>query len=239
MRGLVITPTFNEFENIEKHIVSVLAQNSDICILIVDDESPDGTAWLVSNLAEENPRIFLLNHGKKMGLGKAYIDGFNWALKNKFDFIIEMDADASHPYEALSRMISMSPEFDCIIGSRYVENGRLVNWSISRKIISKLGNFVARRVCSLSPLDVTGGFRLIKTSLIQKIDLASIESRGYAFQVDLLRKIFVFDILWREIPITFVDREHGKSKMSLGIILEASFLVIKWGFGNFIVTKRR
>ena len=238
MRGLVITPTFNEIENIERHIASVLSQDRDLSILRVDDESPDRTALRVAELAENNARVFLLNHGKKNGLGRAYVDGFEWAIKHDFSFVIEMDADASHPYEALPEMICMASAYDCVIGSRYIPGGKVVDWSLSRKFLSKLGNWVARKFCSLPPHDVTGGFRLIRVSLLASINLKNIESRGYAFQVDLLRKLFLEKCKWIEVPIEFKDRELGKSKMSAGIILEAGLLVCKWGFWRIFAKEK-
>jgi dolichol-phosphate mannosyltransferase len=196
--------------------------------LVVDDESPDGTAEEVLKFAKSNARIFLLGNGKKMGLGSAYIAGFKWCIARDYEFAIQMDADGSHPYETLPTFIQEIRTHDLVIGSRYVHGGNLVNWPKSREWISKIGNFLARRVVKVQVADVTGGFKAIRTTRLKELDFNSFEVQGYAFQIDLLRRLTEKRIDFIEIPITFTERISGKSKMTYKIIAEAVKMITVW-----------
>ena len=230
-RALVIIPTYNERENIRRIIDSVLRQDGRLEVLIVDDGSPDGTGEIVAELQGIDSRIHLLEREKKMGLGTAYIAGFRWALERDYDYILEMDADFSHDPAHLKQFLSAIETNDLVLGSRYQE-GRVtvVNWPISRLILSYSANLYARAVTGLPVWDATGGFKCFRRSVLEAIDLSHVRSNGYAFQIEMSFRAWKRGFRIAEIPIVFVDRTEGTSKMSKSIIREAIWMVwrLRW-----------
>ncbi len=234
MKFLVVIPTFNEIENL-RGIVSLVLQQADergsvygvedLNILVVDDNSPDGTGALANELARGDSRVHVLHRTNKEGLGRAYIAGFNWALERDYDVICEMDADFSHDPKYLPDFWRLLKKHDVVIGSRYVEGGGVKNWGQVRKFISRGGSAYARAILGLKLRDLTGGYNAWRKEVLEAIDLTSVESEGYAFQIELKW------LAWRrgfkivETPIVFEDRTYGKSKMSKKIFLEAVFRV--------------
>ena len=230
-RALVIIPTYNERENIRRIIDSVLRQDGRLEVLIVDDGSPDGTGEIVAELQGIDSRIHLLEREKKMGLGTAYIAGFRWALERDYDYILEMDADFSHDPAHLKQFLSAIETNDLVLGSRYQE-GRVtvVNWPISRLILSYSANLYARAVTGLPVWDATGGFKCFRRSVLEAIDLSHVRSNGYAFQIEMSFRAWKRGFRIAEIPIVFVDRTEGTSKMSRSIVREAIWMVwrLRW-----------
>lgn len=233
-KTLVVTPTYNEAENIEKFVTQVLAQGPSVEMLIVDDNSPDGTAGIVGRLMENNPRIHILKRPGKMGLGTAYVDGFRYALQNGYDFIFEMDADFSHNPEEIPRFLEKIRKCDLVIGSRYTGGVRVVNWPIRRLILSYAANVYTRVVTGMPLKDATGGFKCFRRSVLESIDLTRVTSNGYAFQIEMNFKAWSKGFNLCEHPIIFNDRHSGESKMSRNIIYEAVFMVWKLKFRKII-----
>lgn len=230
-RALVIVPTYNEKENIAKLIVAVLAQDEAIDMLIVDDGSPDGTGELVDAIAAANPRVHAIHRAGKLGLGTAYVAGFKWALERDYQFIFEMDADFSHSPERLPEFLVAIQTADLVIGSRY-QNGQVnvVNWPMGRLFLSYSANIYARRVTGLQIFDATGGFKCFRRRVLESIDLDDIKSNGYAFQIEMTVRTWKKGFRIIEIPIVFVDRTEGSSKMSKRIVREAVWMVwrLRW-----------
>jgi len=229
MRNLVIVPTYNERENIQNLINRVLAI-SGVDLLIIDDNSPDGTGEMAERHKAQGTRhkLEVIRREKKMGLGSAYIEGFKYALKNGYDHIITMDADGSHNPEILPVFLEKAKEgFDLIIGSRYIKGGRIENWGVHRRLLSRFANLYVRVFTGLPVKDATGGFNCYARKVLEDIKLAKINSEGYAFQIEMKYKGWKQGFRTGEIPITFVERKYGKSKLSRGIIWEAFFLVWK------------
>jgi dolichol-phosphate mannosyltransferase len=230
-RALVIVPTYNERANIERLIPAVLAQDKSLELLVVDDASPDGTGALVDAIAETNPRVHVLHRAGKLGLGTAYIAGFRWALERKYDLVFEMDADFSHNPETLPEFLSSVKEADLVIGSRY-QNGRVnvVNWPMSRLLLSYSANLYARGVTGLPIADTTAGFKCFRRNVLESIDLSAVKSNGYAFQIEMHFRVWKRGFRLVEIPIIFVDRTEGVSKMSKKIVREAIWMVwrLRW-----------
>ncbi|MEP6621577.1 MAG: polyprenol monophosphomannose synthase [bacterium] len=230
-RALVIVPTYNERENIERLIERALAQDARIDMLIVDDGSPDGTGDVVDGIARDNSRVHIIHREKKMGLGTAYLAGFRWALERDFEFILEMDADFSHDPIHLPQFLKAATEADLVLGSRYQE-GRVtvVNWPISRLILSYCANIYARGVTGLPLWDATGGFKCFRRKVLQAINLDDVRSNGYAFQIEMSFRAWKKRFRIVEIPIVFVDRSEGTSKMSKHIVREAVWMVwrLRW-----------
>jgi len=227
MRALAVTPTYNEIENVEALITTFLDAAPGVDILIVDDASPDGTADIVSTLKEKEPRIHLLKREGKRGLGLAYVDGFEWALKQGYEAVFSMDADLSHNPSDIPRLMSLLEECDVVVGSRYV-GGRVsvINWPISRLILSVLAGKYVRLITGLRLSDPTSGFRGFRANVLKSIGLDTIKSNGYSFQVETLYRAHRCGFKIAEAPIVFTERREGKSKMSLSIILEAA--VMPW-----------
>lgn len=222
----MIIPTFNEKENIVSIIQAVLNENIDeLEILVVDDNSPDGTAFLVKSLMESRPQVHLLSRAGKEGLGKAYIAGFKWGLEKDFDLIVEMDADFSHRPADLKKIVAAARDKDFIVGSRYVPGGETVNWGVLRKIISRGGSIYSTLILGYPIRDWTGGFNAWKASVLRAIGLDEIKSNGYSFQIELKYKASRLKFKGLEVPILFEDRRVGHSKMSLKIVLEAFYKV--------------
>jgi dolichol-phosphate mannosyltransferase len=230
-RVLVIVPTYNERENIERLIERVLAQDGRIEILVVDDGSPDGTGNLVDQITALNSRVHVLHREKKLGLGTAYIAGFRWALERYYDFIMEMDADFSHDPIHLPQFLAAVVDADLVLGSRY-QQGRVtvVNWPIGRLILSYCANIYARFVTGLPLWDATGGFKCFRRHVLEAIDLDKVRSNGYAFQIEMSFRAWKRHFRIVEIPIVFVDRSEGSSKMSPRIVREAVWMVwrLRW-----------
>jgi len=230
MRALVIIPTYNELENIENIIKAVLAQSKEIDILIVDDNSPDGTSNIVENLKKKNKRINLLKRAGKLGLGSAYVAGFKWAIKSKYDYIFEMDADFSHDPDILPVMLETIKENDLVIGSRYIKGINVVNWPLIRLILSYGASKYVRFITRMPLDDPTGGFKCFRREVLESIDLDGILSDGYSFQVEINYRTWLKKFRIKEIPIVFTDRRSGKSKMSKKIVREAIYMVWKLRF---------
>ncbi len=225
MRTLAVTPTYNEIENIEILITTFIDATQDIDILIVDDESPDGTASAAEKLKETEPRVHVIRRTGKHGLGLAYIEGFKWALEHGYDAVFSMDADLSHdPYD-IPRLASLLEECDVVVGSRYV-GGRVsvINWPISRLILSVLAGKYVRLITGLRLSDPTSGFRGFRAEVLRAIQLHTIQSNGYSFQVETLYRAKRCGFKITEAPIVFTERRKGKSKMSIPIILEAAIM---------------
>ncbi|MFL5465162.1 MAG: polyprenol monophosphomannose synthase [Gemmatimonadaceae bacterium] len=230
-RAVVIVPTYNERFNISRLIPAVLAQDSSLEVLVVDDASPDGTGGVVDAIAATNPRVHILHREGKLGLGTAYIAGFRWALERKYDLIFEMDADFSHNPETLPEFLSTIKEAELVIGSRY-QNGRVnvVNWPMSRLLLSYAANIYARAVTGLPIADTTAGFKCFRRNVLESIDLSAVKSNGYAFQIEMHFRVWKRGFRLVEIPIIFVDRTEGISKMSKKIVREAIWMVwrLRW-----------
>jgi dolichol-phosphate mannosyltransferase len=233
-KTLVVTPTYNEAENAEKFIAAVLSQGPDIDILIVDDNSPDGTGNIVQSLQATNPRIHLIRRGGKMGLGTAYVAGFKYAIANKFDYVFEMDADFSHSPEEIPNFLKEVETCDLVIGSRYENGVRVINWPIRRLILSYGANVYTRVITGMPIKDATGGFKCFRRQVLEAIDLDKIHSNGYAFQIEMNFKVWTKGFKLREHPIIFMDRLSGVSKMSKKIVYEAVFMVWKLKFKQLV-----
>jgi dolichol-phosphate mannosyltransferase len=230
-RGLVIVPTYNERENIARLIETVLCQDNRLEVLVVDDGSPDGTAAVVEGIIAENPRVHLLRRPSKMGLGTAYLAGFQWGLERKYDILFEMDADFSHDPGHLPHFLRAIRENDLVLGSRYrAGKVTVVNWPISRLILSYFANVYARAVTGLPVWDATGGFKCFRREVLESIDFKKVRSNGYAFQIEMSYRAWRRGFRIVEIPIVFVDRTEGQSKMSRAIMIEAIWMVwrLRW-----------
>jgi dolichol-phosphate mannosyltransferase len=230
-RALVIVPTYNERFNIARLIPAVLAQDPSLEVLVVDDGSPDGTGQIVDGIAANNARVHVIHRAAKLGLGTAYIAGFRWALERKYDLVFEMDADFSHNPERLPEFLEAIRESDVVLGSRY-QNGHVnvVNWPMSRLFLSYAANIYARFVTGLPIFDTTGGFKCFRRNVLESIDLNSVKSNGYAFQIEMSYRAWKRGFQLFEIPIIFVDRTEGESKMSKKIVREAIWMVwrLRW-----------
>jgi dolichol-phosphate mannosyltransferase len=224
-RGIVIIPTYNEAENLPKIVPQVLEQDGGIEVLIVDDNSPDGTGKLAEDLASSTSRVHVLNRAAKQGLGPAYRAGFARALELGAELVFQMDADFSHPPETLRTMLAEIENHDVVQGSRYLDGITVVNWPIERILISYFGNWYAKRITGLPITDTTGGYRCIRRSLLEQIPLERIRSNGYAFQIEMNYHFMKRGARVKEIPFFFLDRTQGTSKMSPRIGLEALWMV--------------
>src|SRR5579859_5211701 len=228
-RVLIVMPTYNERQNLEIMAGRIRESTPDAGLLVVDDNSPDGTGDLAEKLAETDQHVHVMHRTEKAGLGKAYIAGFSWALERGYDVIVEMDADGSHLPEHLPVLVGAVADADLSIGSRWVPGGRVVNWPKSREVLSRGANVYTRLMLGLSVRDATAGFRAYRASTLRTISLDQVESAGYCFQIDLTNRVAEAGLKITEVPITFVEREHGASKMSNSIILEAFWRVAQWG----------
>ncbi|MFF1925007.1 polyprenol monophosphomannose synthase [Streptomyces sp. NPDC058221] len=228
-RTLVIIPTYNEAENIKPIVSRVRAAVPEADILVADDNSPDGTGKLADELASADEQVHVLHRMGKEGLGAAYLAGFRWGMDHDYGVLVEMDADGSHQPEELPRLLTALKGADLVLGSRWVPGGRVVNWPKSREMISRGGSTYSRLMLGLRTRDVTGGYRAFRTETLQGIGLDEVASQGYCFQVDLARRSIEAGYHVVEVPITFVDREIGDSKMSRDILVEALWRVTAWG----------
>lgn len=245
-RAVVIVPTYNEAENLEQAVDAIRAAAPELHIMVVDDDSPDGTGELADRLAASDSRITVLHHGDRAGLGAAYLAGFGVALAAGFDILIEMDADGSHPADVLPALIArLGPDdpaapdhADLVIGSRRVPGGGFVDWPATRRLLSRAGNTYARLALGIQVKDATAGYRAYRAEALRALDLADVESRGYCFQIDMTLRILDAGYRVAEVPIIFTDRQRGVSKMNSRIVFEAMWRVTRWGAARRFTRRR-
>jgi dolichol-phosphate mannosyltransferase len=226
---LVVLPTYNELESLPVVLERLFAHNPQVHVLIVDDASPDGTGELADRLAKADARIQVLHREAKSGLGAAYIAGFRLGLSQGFEYLIEMDADGSHRSEDLVKLIEASTRADLVIGSRWVRGGAVENWAWHRVALSRFGNLYARTMLGAKIRDMTAGFRVFRAALVAKLIETEVASAGYSFQIEMAWRASKLGAEITEVPITFVEREFGSSKMSSAIVREALWLITRWG----------
>lgn len=222
---LVIIPTYNELQNIKNLIPEVLSKDERIDILIVDDNSPDNTADYVEELSKSNQRVKLIKRPFKMGLGTAYLSGFKYALEKSYDYIFEMDADFSHDPDEIPAFIEAIKDADLVLGSRYINGVRVLNWPMQRLLLSFFASVYTKIITGLPVRDATGGYKCFRRKVLESIDLDRVKSNGYSFQIEMTFKAYKKGFRIKEIPIVFVDRVKGKSKMSKKIVREAVIMV--------------
>lgn len=226
-KSLVIIPTYNEIDNIEKMLTTVTKTYPEISVLIIEDGSPDGTAEVVKTFQAKNPKVHMIERKGKLGLGTAYITGFKWALAREYDYIFEMDCDFSHDPQDLKNLLEAAQDHDLAIGSRYIGGIRIINWPMHRLLLSYFAGVYTRIITGLNVLDATGGFKCFTRKALESINLDKIFSNGYSFQVELNFKVWAKGLKIKEVPIVFTERRDGQSKMSGSIVWEAIFAVIK------------
>lgn len=227
MKSMIIIPTYNEINNIEKLVQSIYSLKDKFYITIIDDNSPDGTGKAADRLSSENPKIHVIHRHKKLGLGSAYMHGFRYALGKKMDYIFEMDADFSHHPKYLHEMLEAIKESDLVIGSRYYQGVRIDGWDFRRLLLSKIANLYASFFIIFPMCDFTSGFRCYRRKVLEYIDFDTIRSDGYAFQIEMVTYAYRLGFSIKEIPIIFYGREHGNSKISRHIVWEAIWTVIR------------
>jgi dolichol-phosphate mannosyltransferase len=229
-RSLIIVPTYNEIENVTRMIETVFSISQGASMLVVDDGSPDGTASKVKELQTQYPNLHILERSGKQGLGTAYVTGFKWALERDFQFIFEMDCDFSHDPNDLSSLLEAATKNDLVIGSRYIDGIRIINWPFKRLLLSYLASIYTRFVTGLKLMDTTGGFKCFTRRALEALDLDNIISTGYSFQLELNYKVWSNGMSIKEVPIIFYERRDGTSKMNQSIIVEALFavLILRW-----------
>lgn len=223
--SVIIIPTYNEIDNIEKMIRSLFQLYPEVSILIIEDNSPDGTAEVVLKLQTEFKQLFIIQRKGKQGLGTAYVAGFKWAIEKKFDFVFEMDCDFSHDPKEVITLLKAAQENDLVIGSRYVHGIRIINWPFKRLLLSYCASIYTRMVTGIPINDTTGGFKCFTKKALLSLNLDKIFSNGYSFQLELNYKVWSKGLKIKEVPITFYERRDGQSKMGGGIVLEAIFAV--------------
>jgi dolichol-phosphate mannosyltransferase len=228
-RVVMVVPTYNEADNIGWLLGRLRAAQPDVDVLVVDDNSPDGTGRLADELAAADSAVHVLHRPGKNGLGAAYLAGFAWALEAGYDVVGEMDADGSHQPEQLQRLLDSLEGADLVIGSRWIPGGSVVNWPLRREALSRGGNLYVRMLLGISIRDATAGFRVFRRGALEKIDLASVESTGYVFQTDLVTRCLRAGLTVREVPIEFVERVRGDSKMSGAVAAESLRRITRWG----------
>ena len=235
MTTIVISPTYNECKNVQSLIELILGKYPEFHLLIVDDSSPDGTANKVKELQADYPNLHLEERPTKDGLGTAYIYGFKWAIEREYDRIVQMDADLSHDPNDVPRLVNLLDEHDLIVGSRYVEGVSVVNWPIRRLILSYSANLYSRVITGMPIKDSTGGFKAWRREVLEELDLNAVRSQGYSFQIEMNFRTWCKGFRIKEVPIIFVDRTIGESKMSKNIVYEAIFMVWRlriWKYFN-------
>ncbi len=230
MKALLIIPTYNEIDNIARIIPAALKQSPDLHILVMDDNSPDGTAAAVKGIMASEPRVHLIERPGKMGLGSAYVTGFKYALKEGYEYVLEMDADFSHNPDDLPRLLGAAAKKDLVIGSRYCQGVNIVNWPFKRLLISYFASKYVRVITGMPVKDPTGGFKCFNRKVLEAIDLDRILSDGYAFQIEMNFRAWAKGFRLQEIPIVFTDRVNGVSKMSRHIVWEAAWMVWRLHF---------
>ena len=233
-RYLVCVPTYNERDNLPQIVPAILQQDSRIEVLVIDDNSPDGTGELADRMAASEPRMHVLHRTAKEGLGRAYLAGFSWALAAGYDFILEMDADFSHDPKFLPAFIEASQDADLVIGSRYNQGVNVINWPMSRLLLSLGANQYSKFVTGLRVDDLTGGFKCFRRAVLEAIDFSRVRSNGYAFQIEMSFRAWKKGFRIKEIPIVFTDRVEGQSKMSKKIVREAIWMVWSLRFRSMI-----
>ncbi|MQA88346.1 MAG: glycosyltransferase [Streptosporangiales bacterium] len=238
-RVLVIVPTYDERENLEPLVDRLRASVPDADVLVVDDASPDGTGELADEFARRGDHVQVLHRRKKEGLGAAYLAGFRWALDRGYDTVVEIDADGSHQPEQLPRLLDALSDADVVLGSRWVPGGEVRNWPQRRELLSRGSNTYARLLLNLPVRDATAGFRAFRAVALEKMGLDDVQSQGYCFQVDLVRRAIRAELRVVEVPITFVERTHGASKMSRAVVAEAVWRVSVWGISHRLLGGRR
>jgi dolichol-phosphate mannosyltransferase len=227
-RVLIVVPTYNERDNVENVVTQFLGPLPEAEILFVDDNSPDGTGELLDRLAAASSRVHVLHRPGKLGLGTAYLDGFRWGLARGYDYLLEMDADFSHDPGYLPDMVGLAREgADMVVGSRYIEGGGTVNWGIGRQVISRAGSLYARTILGVGVRDLTSGFICYRRHTLEALDLDAVDSNGYSFQIEMKYRVIQAGMQVVELPIVFVDRRVGQSKMSRQIFFEALLMVWK------------
>ena len=232
LKTLTVIPTYNELEALPVVIERLRAAQPEVHVLVVDDNSPDGTGVLADRLSREDEKIHVLHRKGKGGLGAAYIAGFTWGMERDYDVLVEMDADCSHQPEQLGRLLeAVERGADLAIGSRYVPGGKTVNWPWHRQFLSRGANFYAQTMLGTDVRDITAGYRAFRRGTLERLDLETIDSVGYCFQIDLGWRAELAGLTITEVPITFVEREVGDSKMDSGVILESMTKVARWGLG--------
>jgi dolichol-phosphate mannosyltransferase len=235
-KSLVIIPTYNEIDNIERMILTLFNLYPNISLLIIEDGSPDGTADAVKKLMQKHSQLNMIERKGKLGLGTAYITGFRWALERSFDFVFEMDCDFSHDPAAISELLQAAQSHDLVIGSRYINGIRIINWPFKRLLLSYCASIYTRFITGIPVHDTTGGFKCFTRKALSSLDLNKIISNGYSFQLELNYKIWAKGLSIKEVPIIFYERRDGQSKMNGGIILEAVFAVFRLRFKKFLGT---
>ncbi|WP_249423690.1 polyprenol monophosphomannose synthase [Nocardioides coralli] len=228
-RTVMVVPTFNERDNLAWIVGRLHAAHPDVDVLVVDDNSPDGTGAEADRMAAADDRVHVLHRAGKSGLGAAYLHGFSWALDAGYDVIGEMDADGSHQPEQLDRLRSALDDADLVIGSRWVPGGSVVNWPLHRRALSRGGNLYVRWLLGIGVRDATAGYRLFRRQTLEKLDLATVRSTGYVFQTDLATRTLRAGLTVREVPIEFVERVRGDSKMSGAVAVESLRRITVWG----------
>jgi dolichol-phosphate mannosyltransferase len=236
---MVIVPTYDELDNVQTLIPKILACGANIEVLVVDDNSPDGTGAWVEEMSRQIPRLHCLRRPGKMGLGSAYLDGFRYALEHGADLIFEMDADFSHDPDEIPNFIEAAKSADLVLGSRYLSGVTVVNWPLKRLMLSYTANLVSRIITGLPVKDATGGYKCFRREVLEAIDLDRIKSDGYSFQIEVSFHAWRKGFRIKEIPILFVDRRVGISKMNRKIIVEALIMVWHLGFVRFFTRRRR
>ena len=238
MKTVIVIPTYNEATNIQNLVkLIVKATNDQVDLLFVDDNSPDGTAEIIKKMKEENARIHILERPMKMGLGTAYVSGFKFAIQQKYDLVFEMDADLSHNPADIPRILKAMDNFDLVIGSRYLTGVNVINWPLSRLILSLFANWYTRTITGLPLQDCTAGFKCFRRKVLETIDLDNIRSDGYSFQIELHYLAWKSKFRIKEMPIIFTDRESGSSKMSRKVMIEAAFMVWRLKFNEWFSKK--
>lgn len=226
---LVIVPTYNERESLPVIVSGIRHAEPNVHILIADDNSPDGTGEVADGLSSSDNSVHVLHRSAKAGLGAAYLDAFNWAKSNGYDVVVEMDADGSHRPQDLTKILDALTNNDVVLGSRWIKDGRVVNWAKSREVLSRGGNLYTRMWLGIPLHDATGGFRAYRMSALDVMKTDQVESQGYCFQVDMAWRAVRANLRVAEVPITFVERELGESKMDGSIVKEALWRVTQWG----------
>ena len=232
---LVVIPTYNEIDNIEEFIIQI--SNFDVSVLIVDDNSPDGTGKVVEDISKINKKINLMKRNEKLGLGSAYRDGFKWGLDKGYSYLLEMDADFSHRFEDLVKILEASSSADMIIGSRYIEEGGSIGWDTRRKMLSSFANKLSKFLLKTKINDMTSGFRCYSNKALLEISYATTNSDGYAFQVEMSARAVQKQLSIKEVPIIFNERRLGNSKMSKKIVYEAFLYLVKNGLKRWLKIK--
>lgn len=237
MKAIVVIPTYNESKNIIRIIDKIFSVHDEIDILVVDDNSPDGTGKLVKEKMQESERIHIIEREGKMGLGTAYLAGFRYAIDKGYDYIMEMDADFSHNPEEIPNFLKYIQEYDVVLGSRYIKGVNVVNWPLKRLLLSYFANLYTRVITGMDVKDATGGFKCFRASALSKINFDEVKSNGYSFQIEMTYRLWKKGAKVKEIPIIFVDRLEGESKMSKKIVYEAIFMVWKLKLGLVKISK--